>query len=221
MARVRVSAPARFEPPPVTPPRRSLRSRGERTPEAVPQSPRLAEGLGVLLGLEADEQLAVDVEHRPFDHRGLRGHQRERLLLAQPVLVLRRQGAEGTAGAVEQGLPADGAGPAFKRAARDAGALVVVELIRDRVRVEPRARTSSAAMARPSPEPPERVEPVNASNRWARALAGTPGPVSATSITATAPSRRPTMRMWSRVGSLGARLSSACTALRARLSSTR
>src|SRR5262249_9186703 len=57
-------------------------------------SPRLAEGLLVLLRLESNEELAVDVEHRAFDHRGLRSHQRDRLLLAQPFLILRRQGAE-------------------------------------------------------------------------------------------------------------------------------
>ena len=36
----------------------------------------------------------------------------------------------------------------------------------------PCARTSSAAMARPRPVPPARVEPWNAWNRWARALLG-------------------------------------------------
>ena len=40
----------------------------------------------------------------------------------------------------------------------------------------PWARTSSAAMARPSPAPPVRVEPWNASNRWARARSERPGP---------------------------------------------
>ena len=49
--------------------------------------------------------------------------------------------------------------------------------------------------------PPARVEPWKASNRWARAFSGTPGPVSETSITTTPPSRRPVMRIWSRAGS--------------------
>ena len=40
----------------------------------------------------------------------------------------------------------------------------------------PCARTSSAAMARPRPEPPARVEPWNASNRWARAFSRHAGP---------------------------------------------
>ena len=40
------------------------------------------------------------------------------------------------------------------------------------------ARTSSAAMTRPRPEPPVRVELLNGSNRCARAASGMPGPVS-------------------------------------------
>ena len=40
---------------------------------------------------------------------------------------------------------------------------------------------------------------------------GKPGPVSDTSITTTAPSRRPVMRIWSRPGSFGRAASSACT----------
>ena len=58
-------------------------------------------------------------------------------------------------------------------------------------------------------------------NRSARAFSGTPGPVSDTSITTTPPSRRPVMRIWSRAGSRAPRASSACTALRATLTSTR
>ena len=59
----------------------------------------------------------------------------------------------------------------------------------------PWARTSSATMASPRPTLPVRVEPWNASNRCARARSERPGPVSETSITATAPSRRPVMRI--------------------------
>ena len=73
----------------------------------------------------------------------------------------------------------------------------------------------------PEPALPVRVEPWNASNKCARARPSSPGPVSDTSITTTAPSRRPVMRTWSRPGSRAARLSSACTALRARLSRIR
>jgi hypothetical protein len=42
----------------------------------------------------------------------------------------------------------------------------------------PCARTNSAAIASPSPVPPVRVEPWNASNRCARACSEKPGPVS-------------------------------------------
>ena len=51
--------------------------------------------------------------------------------------------------------------------------------------------------------------------------AGTPGPVSETSMIATEPSRRPVMRICSVAASLRGRLSSACAALRTRLSRTR
>ena len=47
----------------------------------------------------------------------------------------------------------------------------------------------------PSPLPPGRPEVWNASNRCSRAFAGTPGPVSETSMIATEPSRRPVMRI--------------------------
>src|SRR6266404_96751 len=59
----------------------------------------------------------------------------------------------------------------------------------------PWARTSSATMASPSPTLPVRVEPWKASNRCARAFSESPGPVSETSITTTAPSRRPVTRI--------------------------
>src|SRR6516162_2587187 len=85
----------------------------------------------------------------------------------------------------------------------------------------PCARTSSATMASPSPTLPVRVEPWKASNRCARAFSESPGPVSETWISTTAPSRRPVTRIWSLPGSLASRVSSACTALRARLSRMR
>jgi hypothetical protein len=88
-----------------------------------------AECLGVLLGLESHQQLAADIEHRALDHRRLREHQRDRLLLREPFLVLVRKLAERGAGAVEQRLPSARARPALERAAVDAGALVVVEAV--------------------------------------------------------------------------------------------
>src|SRR4030088_1781834 len=69
---------------------------------------------GILLGLEADQQLAVDVEHRPRDHRRLGNHQRRRLLPGEVFLVLVGQLAEGRASSVEQGLPAEPRNPAFQ-----------------------------------------------------------------------------------------------------------
>src|ERR1700730_1157831 len=93
-----------------------------------------------MFGLEADQKLAADIEHRPLDHRGLGDHQRDRLLLAEAFLVLVRQLAEGRAGAIEQALPADLGGPAFEAAALDAGRLVVVEVVGDAVAVQPGPR---------------------------------------------------------------------------------
>src|SRR5262245_24432118 len=55
----------------------------------------LTEGLPVRLRCEAHQELAAAIEHRPLDHRGLRQHQRERLLLVEPVLVLVGELAEG------------------------------------------------------------------------------------------------------------------------------
>src|SRR5262249_35255572 len=103
-------------------------------------SPALSEGLRVFLRLETNEEFAAGAEHRALDHRGLRGHERKRLLLVQSFLILRRQRTKGAAGAVEQGLPADRARPAFERGRFDARALVVMKLICDAVLLEPRAR---------------------------------------------------------------------------------
>src|SRR6185437_7627375 len=86
---------------------------------------------GVLLRLKPDQELAADHEHRTFDHRRLRDHQGDRLFLGERVLVLLGQRAERGAGAVEQRLPADLAGPAFEACTLDARRLVVVEHIRD------------------------------------------------------------------------------------------
>src|SRR4029077_517955 len=47
-----------------------------------------AERLGVLLGPEPHQQLAADIEHRTLDHRRLREHQRDGLLLVSPSLSL-------------------------------------------------------------------------------------------------------------------------------------
>src|SRR5262249_28859139 len=65
---------------------------------------------------------------------------RDRLLLVHAFLILRRQGAEGAAGAVEQRLPADRVGPAFERAAFDTRGFVIVKLISNAAPVEPGAR---------------------------------------------------------------------------------
>src|SRR5262249_6399342 len=92
------------------------------------------------LRLEADDELAADVEHRPLDHRRLRHHQGDRLLLGQVALVLVGQRAKGRSGAIEEGLPSDVARPGFEPAALDAGGLVVVKRIGDAALVEPGAR---------------------------------------------------------------------------------
>src|ERR1043165_5381945 len=94
MARARAKRSSVLHEPPTPDPSPPLATpAGEGNPEAVPQSPPLPERLRVLLRLEADEELAADVEHRAFDHRGLSGHERERLLPAQGLLILRRQRA--------------------------------------------------------------------------------------------------------------------------------
>ena len=86
--------------------------------------------------------------------------------------------------------------------------------------VPPWARTSSCAMASPSPVPPLRAEPRKAENRLSRAFCGRPGPVSSTRMRATPPSRPAPMAR--RRTSADSRSSAiACTALRARLDNTR
>src|SRR5262245_36006792 len=95
----------------------------------------------VLVGLEPDQQAAAaEVEHRPLDHRRLRQHQRNRLLLVDRLFVLVGQLAEGRAGAVEQRVPADLLAPPLQPLAVDAIGLVVVEGVGDALLVEPGAR---------------------------------------------------------------------------------
>src|SRR5437763_7963031 len=76
----------------------------------------------------------------------------------------------------------------------------------------PWARTSSRAIARPSPLPPGRADPKNGRNRFSRALGGRPWPSSATSTAIVAASRAALKR---------SRCAPASTALRARLRNTR
>src|SRR4051794_5701531 len=99
---------------------------------------QLAERGLVMLCLEADEQLAArQFEHRPLDHRGLRQHQLDRLSLGEVFLVGVRQLAEGGARPVEQRFPAGFLQPAVELGRRDAGALVVVKIVSDVVRLKP------------------------------------------------------------------------------------
>src|SRR5712691_11222295 len=100
----------------------------------------LAQCLLVRLWLEPDDELAAHGQNGPLDHGRLVEHQRDRLLLGEPVLVLLRQLAERRAGAVEQRLPADLARPALKPGALDPFRLVVVERVGDAMAVQPCAR---------------------------------------------------------------------------------
>src|SRR5690348_3160180 len=61
--------------------------------------------LRVGIRLEADQEPAADVEHRPLDHRRLCDHQRNGLGLAQAGLVGVGQRPESRAGPVEERLP--------------------------------------------------------------------------------------------------------------------
>src|SRR5262245_8783452 len=119
--------------------------RGARTPPGgwtpLPtQASWLTEGLPVGLRRDAHQELAARIEQRPLDHRVLRQHQRERIFLVEPVLVLVGKLAEGRAGAVEKRLPADIARPGFEPRALDPLRLVVVEGVGDAMAVEPGAR---------------------------------------------------------------------------------
>ena len=97
----------------------------------------LFEGGLVRGGAEADDDAAVvPLGHRALDHRGLRQHQRDRLLLGQAFLVLVGKRAEGRTGAIEQALPAGRARPGFERVAADARRLIIVEDITDTARIE-------------------------------------------------------------------------------------
>src|SRR5450432_727279 len=95
--------------------------------------------LGVDLRLEAYEALAAEIEHRALDHRGLRHHQGERLLLVQALLLSVRQFLERRAGPIEQGLPADFVAPGLQLFLGNALALVVVKIVGHAVAVEPGA----------------------------------------------------------------------------------
>src|SRR5262245_9383006 len=98
-----------------------------------------AERLIVGLGLEADDELALHVEHRPLDHGGLIEHQRDRLPLRDGRLVLVGELAERRPGAVEQRFPANGTRPALEPLAINPGSLVVVERVGDAVLFKPGA----------------------------------------------------------------------------------
>src|SRR5689334_16803159 len=74
------------------------------------------EGAAVFLRPEADEDAIADLQHRPLDHRRLLQHQGDGLALVEPGLLRVRQLAEGGAGPVENGLPADLGGPALQMA---------------------------------------------------------------------------------------------------------
>ena len=95
------------------------------------------ERLGVGVGLEADQQLAVDVEHRPLDHRRLRRHQGQRPVPIDINAVGLRQLAERRAGTVEQNLPTRLVGPRRQAVCGDPLDLVVVEDIGDAVGLQP------------------------------------------------------------------------------------
>ena len=75
---------------------------------------------GIDLRLEADQQFAAEIEHRPLDHRRLRQHQRERLALVEAFLVAVGQFAKRGAGAIEQRFPAEFIGPALELVLGDA-----------------------------------------------------------------------------------------------------
>src|SRR5947209_3890631 len=109
--------------------RRSPPPRSTTAWNGISATLRLArrQGVGIKLGLEADHELATPkLQHRPLDDRGLRQHQRDRLLLGQAFLLLVGQLAESRAGFVEQALPADLLCPAFQLAALNAANLVIV-----------------------------------------------------------------------------------------------
>ena len=109
--------------------------------EAVLSLLRCAKLFFVNLWLEADQQLAASLQHRPLDHRGLRQHQRQRLRFIQTRLVRIGQFAERRAGAVQQCFPTEFCGPSLEPGAIDADGLVIVKVIGD-------------AMARPATRAP-------------------------------------------------------------------
>lgn len=96
--------------------------------------------LGVVLGLEADDQSAADIEHWPLDHRWLRQHQRESFFFGEILTIFVRQFAERRAGAIEQDFPSRFFRLAFEHGFVDAFDLVIVKRIFDAVRIEPGAR---------------------------------------------------------------------------------
>jgi hypothetical protein len=91
----------------------------------------------VQLRLEPDEALRAKVQHGTLDHRGLREHEVDRLLLVEPGLVGLRQLAKRRAGPVEEDLPPEFTTPALQPLAVDSFGLVVMEPVSDLLRIEP------------------------------------------------------------------------------------
>src|SRR5205085_778852 len=102
--------------------------------------PALADFLLVNFRLESHHELAAELQHRPLDHRRLRQHQGQRLLLGDALLVGVRQLLEGGAGTVEQRRPAELVAPALQLLFGDAGSLVVVKVVGHAFAVEPGTR---------------------------------------------------------------------------------
>src|SRR5882724_4524346 len=128
---------------------RSLSTRARsRDPLALPPSPlglpparlRRRHFLGVDFRLEADQQFAAEIEHRPLDHRGLLQHQSDGLAFVQAFPVAVGQFAERGAGAIEQRFPAEFIGPLLEFFLGDAFGLVVMETVSYAMAVEPGAR---------------------------------------------------------------------------------
>ena len=110
------------------------------------------EGLGlggecifIRFRIKSDEKLAAaEVEDRPLDRGRLIEHQLDRLAGIEASLVLVRQLAEGGAGAVEQGFPANLLLPPLKQFPIDSCRLVIVEIVVDAALVEPSSSCRSS-----------------------------------------------------------------------------
>ena len=104
------------------------------------------------LGRNPGEHAARMIDDRPLDHRGLLQHQRDGFAVIEIGFLRVRELAEGGAFSVEHGLPAERLAPRGQTIGVSAGFFVVVKVVSDLARIEPRPRLSHRVAVRDAVE---------------------------------------------------------------------